>query len=353
MKTKYFKNAEFWTREFRLPLFWLPKITKTNSLVLYKKLVVHIYYINDRDKKDAESGHSFFTNKNCASKHKKEINNILLGIKDIVSFYKELNMSKINGQELRSRFIELVNFLTKYSDIYLKTEAVRLSRLENKQNKYKRLIARLGKERFVLRKKGESIFYILLGKILKEIAKRFGMKWFDLFFYTYDEMLDLFGGRKAGKEIIEKRKRGYALVILKNKEILLTGEKFKKLFKEIVIQKRKIKEFSGQIAMKGFAKGNTRLILHNKRDISEEVAKFKKGEILITEMTRPDTILACKKALAIITDEGGILSHAAIVSRELKIPCIVGAKISTRVLKTGDSIEVDAYKGVVKILSRK
>jgi pyruvate,water dikinase len=59
-----------------------------------------------------------------------------------------------------------------------------------------------------------------------------------------------------------------------------------------------------------------------------------------------------KKAAAIITDEGGINSHAAIISRELKKPCIIGTKIATQVLKDGDFVEIDANRGVVKILKR-
>jgi len=59
-----------------------------------------------------------------------------------------------------------------------------------------------------------------------------------------------------------------------------------------------------------------------------------------------------KEAGAIITDEGGITCHAAIVSRELGIPCIIGTKIATKVLKDGDIVEVDAGKGVVKIIKR-
>jgi pyruvate,water dikinase len=62
-------------------------------------------------------------------------------------------------------------------------------------------------------------------------------------------------------------------------------------------------------------------------------------------MTSPDFIPILKKVSAIITDEGGITCHAAIVSRELKIPCIVGTKIATKVLKDGDVVEVDAQKG--------
>jgi pyruvate, water dikinase len=60
-----------------------------------------------------------------------------------------------------------------------------------------------------------------------------------------------------------------------------------------------------------------------------------------------------KKASAIITDEGGITSHAAIVSREMKKPCVIGTKIATKILKDGDLVEVDADRGIVNILKKK
>jgi pyruvate,water dikinase len=68
-------------------------------------------------------------------------------------------------------------------------------------------------------------------------------------------------------------------------------------------------------------------------------------------MTTPDFVPAMKKAAAIVTAEGGLLCHAAIISRELKKPCIVGTKVATSILKTGTRIQVDAQKGVVKIIS--
>jgi pyruvate,water dikinase len=70
-------------------------------------------------------------------------------------------------------------------------------------------------------------------------------------------------------------------------------------------------------------------------------------------MTLPDYVPAMKKAAAIITDEGGVTCHAAIVSRELKIPCIVGTKIATKVLKDGDMVDVNANHALVTILSSK
>jgi pyruvate,water dikinase len=59
-----------------------------------------------------------------------------------------------------------------------------------------------------------------------------------------------------------------------------------------------------------------------------------------------------KRAAAIVTDEGGITSHAAIVSRELKKPCVVGTKVATQVLGDGDLVEVNGVKGVVRIIKR-
>ena len=76
------------------------------------------------------------------------------------------------------------------------------------------------------------------------------------------------------------------------------------------------------------------------------------GDILVAPMTSPDFIVAMRQASAIITDEGGMTSHAAIVSRELGINCIVGTKIATKVLKDGDLVEVDADQGTVKIIKK-
>jgi len=69
-------------------------------------------------------------------------------------------------------------------------------------------------------------------------------------------------------------------------------------------------------------------------------------------MTSPDYILALKKAAAVVTDEGGMTCHAAIVSRELGIPGIVGTRFATQLLKDGMMVEVDAYNGIVKILEK-
>jgi phosphohistidine swiveling domain-containing protein len=84
---------------------------------------------------------------------------------------------------------------------------------------------------------------------------------------------------------------------------------------------------------------------------TEAVARMQLGEVLVAETTSPDIIIACKKASAIITTQGGTLSHAAIVARELKIPCIIGTDVDVVLnITSGDLLEVDADAGVIRIL---
>lgn len=108
--------------------------------------------------------------------------------------------------------------------------------------------------------------------------------------------------------------------------------------------------FSGTTAHKGSATGAVVVIKEADYKNAAEIIGHKKDYVLVTPMTRPEIMNIIKDAVAIITDEGGITCHAAIVARELKKPCIVGTKIATSILKSGDLVEVDADSGTVRIL---
>lgn len=102
-------------------------------------------------------------------------------------------------------------------------------------------------------------------------------------------------------------------------------------------------EVSGQIARRGQVEGTARVLLH-----TGDVYQFQQGEILISNMTHPDYMPAIRKAAGIITDEGGIVCHAAVISRELGIPCVIGTGDATKIFKTGDRVMVDANSGIAK-----
>lgn len=105
-------------------------------------------------------------------------------------------------------------------------------------------------------------------------------------------------------------------------------------------------QIKGQAASPGRVQGKIRIV----RDYDLDKDKFEQGEILVAVSTNPSMLPLMKRARAIITDEGGLTCHAAIISREFKIPCIIGTKIATKVFKDGDMVEVDADKGVVRKL---
>lgn len=96
---------------------------------------------------------------------------------------------------------------------------------------------------------------------------------------------------------------------------------------------------------KGLVRGPVCLVLDPR-----QADHFQEGDVLVTSMTTPEYVFLMKKASAVVTDTGGLTSHAAIVSRELQVPCIVGTKIATQVLKDGDMVDVDAEKGEVRII---
>lgn len=95
-------------------------------------------------------------------------------------------------------------------------------------------------------------------------------------------------------------------------------------------------------ASPGIASGTARIL-----GSIEEADRFRKGDILVTRMTAPDWVPLMRQAAAIVTDEGGMTAHAAIVSRELGIPCIVGTRTATKMIADGEKVTVDAREGVV------
>ena len=130
---------------------------------------------------------------------------------------------------------------------------------------------------------------------------------------------------------------------------LLTGNDYtqfslKMLKKEGKEEGGEIQDLHGTCASTGTAIGKVR-ICRTKEDIEQ----FRRGEVLVSSMTRPEFAPAMKNAVAVITDEGGITCHAAIVSRELKVPCVIGTKIATKILHDGDEVEVKADHGLVRI----
>ncbi|MFA6100166.1 MAG: PEP-utilizing enzyme [Patescibacteria group bacterium] len=185
----------------------------------------------------------------------------------------------------------------------------------------------------------------------REIAQRLGLKKSeDVFYLVPSEIVDcLRFGKPADQSSIDERKQGFVMVADSKSTCIYSGQAVQEAKERIDYLKMKNanQEIKGQTAYPGIIKGKV-CIVTSKNDF----AKIIPGYILVTQSTTPDYVPILKKVIAIITDEGGVLSHASVISRELKIPCIIGTKIATKVLHDGDEVEVDATKGVVKIIKR-
>ena len=106
---------------------------------------------------------------------------------------------------------------------------------------------------------------------------------------------------------------------------------------------RQSAELSGSVAFSGLATGRVRIV-----NTVQDIGKVKTGDILVSEKTNPNLLPAMRRSAAIVTDLGGLTCHAAIVSRELRIPCVVGTKFATKLLRDGQLVEVDAVRGRVR-----
>ncbi|TSC65892.1 MAG: pyruvate, water dikinase [Candidatus Doudnabacteria bacterium Gr01-1014_77] len=192
-------------------------------------------------------------------------------------------------------------------------------------------------------------FYCLEG-LLREIGRRANLSLEQVKFLSIDDCRKALLKSKNLSTLSNERMKYSLHFSDRGQTIFFHGPKAKELRKKLKfvdLSKRHTDEeqLSGQPAFAGFAKGRVKII-----NTPQEMVKMHEGDVLVSHMTNPDIVPVMKKAIAIVTDLGGITCHAAIVSRELKKPCIIGTKVATKIFKDGDLVEVDANKGIVRKL---
>ena len=238
----------------------------------------------------------------------------------------------------------IYNDLNKEKDIKIKEDFItRFISKRAMQGIKNREISRLNRSRIYGMVR--SMFLGISKNLVKEKRLR---KKEDIFYLTIDEV---FNYKKYDlKRIVNTRKKEYKMfyalpsysrLIFTNKEFDKNHKRINKIVKEI---EKNILE--GIPTSNGKVSGEALVIedINNNYDV--------KDKILITKMTDPGWVFLLINSKGVIAEKGSILSHTAIISREIKIPSIVGVEDATNVIKTGDYIEMDAYTGRIKILKR-
>lgn len=199
--------------------------------------------------------------------------------------------------------------------------------------------------------------------LLREIAHRTGISENDIVMLSMDEIISLLENKIPNEEIkarTNRRSKRYAILYLNNEMISLDGDEaifVENSFVPLFVRnaKKELAEDQMQLNDTPYVEGNCcypgKIIGHAKIVKSlEDCEKVKEGDILVANMTTPNFISAMERASGFVTDQGGITCHAAILSREMKIPCVIGTSIATSVFHDGELIELDAYIGRVRAI---
>ena len=193
-----------------------------------------------------------------------------------------------------------------------------------------------------------------LTKILAILAKQFNLTDEVLRLYSKDDILSLFDDKKVSVQILKERKLAYVMIGNSDNLNYIDGKEAEKIVSKFDIALHEFhREIKGKTANKGVVKGKAKIITAdygNFDGLKKIMEMMSKGDILVAETTSPELMPACSKASAIVTNQGGMMSHAAIVSREMNIPCVVGTGNATDLIKDGDLIEVDGDNGIVRIM---
>lgn len=196
-----------------------------------------------------------------------------------------------------------------------------------------------------LRKKWIMIYAHYLEKILFEIGTRVKISLHDMRYTFPYEIEDVLKGKKFD---LQSRQEN-SMIVFESGALegdFYIGERAKseenKYF-HVSSDENEVAVLKGNVACNGKAIGPVKVLMN-----PNEIYKVNHGDVLVTSMTSPDFMPAMRKCVAIITNEGGLTCHAAVIARELNIPCIIGTKVATKVLKDFDKVEVDGDRGEVR-----
>jgi phosphoenolpyruvate synthase/pyruvate phosphate dikinase len=158
-----------------------------------------------------------------------------------------------------------------------------------------------------------------------------------------DEAGKFLSGKKIDEQMIAERRKKVILYARLKKFLVITGKEADRIENKYLQMKADYSELKGRVACSGTAEGTVAVVKS-----TNDFGKVKPGDVLVVSNTTPDYVPILRKVSAIIAEEGGLTAHVSVISREMKIPCLVGIKYATKILKDRDLVEVDANNGIVR-----
>ena len=277
-----------------------------------------------------------------------ENNYFTVEVRDAGFFYKELQYKSAELEGTGKTFRELAEAYDRERGESRERQQALIARLElgAKQNSLLESVWLFAewKDR---RKQTVLMGMHYFDRFFAAVAARTGYEKSDMGFLVFPEIRPLLLEKKDMRRLIEARKMRTFYAITPDGYFTAEGHDADRFFRHFSHEgDESVSELRGVPACKGTVEGTVRIV-RTKADMEA----FRAGEILVTNQTTPEFVPIMKRAGAIVAEQGGITSHAAVISRELGVPCVIGIKTATRILQTGDKVQVDATNGIVKKIS--
>ncbi len=310
-------------------------------------------YFDERAyQKALNDGVKFYSSKTAFKIYQKNLKDHCKTFQNFFEF-KIKNKNYISKETLRKFFVYTIKLCKEYNQMNFERTDKAFA-LQNKNKMIKKNLVTLSKFKDQIRDFMNTVLFggrSYSNRVFSLLSKQFFLPISILENMTQGELLNLFYDKTPNLKKIKQRQK--AFISIYSRITPYEGNEVELILKRFKEKIPATGQVTGQVANRGKISGRVKIIpvdYSNFALISKEISKMEKGDILVAETTAPELIVACRKAGAIVTDMGGLMSHAAIVSRELGIPCIVGTKVATKILKEGDLVEVDANKGIVRRL---
>jgi len=318
--------------------------------LLYINKGVHVYAY--RDKVEFETFYNRISNfkKEDFRKIARGTNAITYKILDILEKISRDRLRKISSLELLREFKKFNRCFYKFAAVFIYVQYIgQVYKDDPKILKYfnKEVIRIIRFTPIIsdIKKKLKIYFDVISHKFLMKT---------DLCFWLFPKEIESIIKEQApNKQLLQQaklRKKFYLFISLDDRKFFYGENNDTIKIAEKLLNSEKLNRsaiLKGVVAYRGLVKGKAKIILDRK-----DFKKIKHGDVLVAVFTMPYYLPLFKMVSAVVTDEGGLLSHASIMARELKKPCIIGTKIATKTFKDGDLIEVNANNGLIKLLKK-
>lgn len=394
MNKKTFKNLHFLWRENYISYLWASNVTALvyflhSGVLIFENEVLSAYATTSELKEVEIHTNHLVDHPEDILKLEEKFNAVKQNIKNIASSYSARNIKNSPNRALYVLILNLFEVFREYISVYKYTEphyvrhiektALEIVRSKMSANSPEKALAgELAKGNFLynkdyrfskkeidlfsllqmtakMRLRAKTIDAPLLGydeRITREIAKRTFVSVNQVSSLNLVELKKiLVSGREPKMPVVNERQHHFAVDIKLSRKNRVKNFSNKELNKLLEYNRGNTKStvLYGSIGYPGDISGNARVVppLFAPREFKKFIDSLKKTDVLIAPMTSPKITFAFPRIAAVVTDEGGLMSHAALVARERKIPCIVGTEMATRIFKDGDRIRVDANNGKV------